>query len=197
MPRKKHSYHYIYRVTCNVTGKYYIGMHSTSNLEDGYFGSGKILKRSLNKYGKDNHSIEVLEWLSDRSSLKLREKEIVNESLLTDSMCMNLTIGGEGGAIFKGRTHSDETKLQISLKLKGSKASDQTKMKISKANSERKVSDLTKAKISETCKRTYSNRGNVSELTKKGMTPEVKIKISEAAKRREELKRIAKNNIAN
>ena len=97
MPRKQHTHHYIYKVTCNVTGKYYIGMHSTSNLEDGYFGSGKVLKRSLNKYGKENHSIEILEWLTDRSSLKLREKEIVNEELLVDPMCMNLKIGGDGG----------------------------------------------------------------------------------------------------
>jgi hypothetical protein len=72
-------------------------MHSTSNLEDGYFGSGKVLKRSLNKYGKVNHTIEILEWLPDRSSLKLREKEIVNESLLRDEMCMNLQLGGGGG----------------------------------------------------------------------------------------------------
>ena len=40
---KKHKYHYIYKTTCNVTGKYYIGMHSTSNLNDGYIGSGRRL----------------------------------------------------------------------------------------------------------------------------------------------------------
>lgn len=99
MPRKQHQYHYIYKVTCNVTGKYYIGMHSTSNLEDGYFGSGKVLKRSLNKYGKENHSIEILEWLTDRSSLKSKERELVNESLLNDSLCMNLALGGGGGFV--------------------------------------------------------------------------------------------------
>jgi hypothetical protein len=97
MPRKQHTHHYIYKVTCNVTGKYYIGMHSSSNLEDGYFGSGKVLKRSLNKHGKENHSIEILEWLPDRSSLKAREREIVNEDMLCDPMCMNLKIGGDGG----------------------------------------------------------------------------------------------------
>lgn len=119
MPRKQHTHHYIYKVTCNVNGKYYVGMHSTSNLEDGYFGSGKVLKRSLNKYGNENHSIEILEWLTDRSSLKLREKELVNESLLNDPMCMNLAIGGEGGfrnseisrrgaAVMNAKTWSDQ-----------------------------------------------------------------------------------------
>ena len=97
MARKEHKYHYIYRTTCNVTGRYYIGMHSTSNLEDGYIGSGKRLWYSIKKHGKNNHSIEILEWLPDRGSLKLREKEIVNENLLNDPNCMNLKLGGEGG----------------------------------------------------------------------------------------------------
>jgi hypothetical protein len=72
-------------------------MHSTSNLEDGYIGSGQRLWKSIKKHGRENHSTEILEWLPDRSSLKLREKEIVNEELLTDPMCMNLALGGEGG----------------------------------------------------------------------------------------------------
>lgn len=39
-------YHYIYKTTFVVTDKYYIGMHSLAELNDGYLGSGKILKRS-------------------------------------------------------------------------------------------------------------------------------------------------------
>ena len=97
MPRKQHIYHYIYKTTCKVTGRFYIGMHSTSNLEDGYIGSGKRLWNSINKHGRENHEFEILEYLPDRSSLKEREKEIVNEGLLQDPMCMNLKIGGEGG----------------------------------------------------------------------------------------------------
>ena len=97
MPRKQHTYHYIYKTTCKISGKYYVGMHSTSNLEDGYIGSGKRLWNSIRKHGRENHSIEILEWFSERSSLKEREKELVNESLLQDPMCMNLKLGGEGG----------------------------------------------------------------------------------------------------
>ena len=52
MGRKKPHIHYIYKTTCNITNKYYIGMHSTSNLEDGYLGSGKRLRYSIRKYGK-------------------------------------------------------------------------------------------------------------------------------------------------
>jgi len=73
-------------------------MHSTNNLEDGYIGSGKRLRYSINKYGKNNHICEILEFLPDRNSLKAREKEIVNEEMVNDKMCMNLALGGEGGS---------------------------------------------------------------------------------------------------
>jgi hypothetical protein len=101
MARKPHKYHYIYKITCNVNGKYYIGMHSCSNLEDGYMGSGKRLRRSLNKHGIGNHTKEILEFLDDRESLRKREAEIINEELIQDPLCMNLQLGGGGGYISK------------------------------------------------------------------------------------------------
>lgn len=97
MPRRSKTYHYIYRTTCLVTGKFYVGMHSTDVLDDGYLGSGKVLRYSINKHGKENHRREILEQLPSREALKLREKEIVNEALLADPLCMNLKYGGEGG----------------------------------------------------------------------------------------------------
>lgn len=96
MPRKEHLFHYIYKTTCVTTGRFYIGMHSTSNKEDGYIGSGKRLWNSIRKHGKENHVFEILEFLLDRVSLKEREKEIVNKEMLKDPMCMNLQLGGCG-----------------------------------------------------------------------------------------------------
>jgi hypothetical protein len=79
-------------------------MHSTDDLEDGYFGSGSLLSRSIKKHGKEKHQKEILEFLPTREALKLREKEIVNEEMLGDKKCMNLQLGGEGG-------FSEETRL--------------------------------------------------------------------------------------
>jgi len=93
----RRKYHYIYKTTCIITNKFYIGMHSTDNLEDGYIGSGKRLWYSINKHGKENHTCEILEFLESRDLLKERERELVNEELLLDIMCMNLKLGGEGG----------------------------------------------------------------------------------------------------
>jgi hypothetical protein len=88
-------------------------MHSTSNLEDGYLGSGKRLRYSIRKYGKENHIKEILEFLPTREKLIIRESEIVNKILLTDKLCMNLKEGGQGGfvnlkAVKKGRRITDE-----------------------------------------------------------------------------------------
>lgn len=93
--RKK--YHYIYKTTCLVTGKYYLGMHSTDKLDDGYIGSGKRLWYSINKHGKENHVCEILEHYFTREWLREREAELVNAETLVDPMCMNLKVGGEGG----------------------------------------------------------------------------------------------------
>lgn len=100
MPRKQKKYHYIYKTTNNVNGKYYYGMHSTDDLNDGYIGSGTRLWHSINYHGKENHSIEILEYLDDRESLRNREKELITEEMLKDPMCMNLVIGGSGGLPF-------------------------------------------------------------------------------------------------
>ena len=89
--------HFIYKTTCLVTGKFYIGIHSTNNVEDGYLGSGSLLKRSVAKHGAGKHVREILEFLSCRVSLKDRERHIVNEEMLSDPLCMNLKLGGEGG----------------------------------------------------------------------------------------------------
>jgi len=99
MPRKQHNIHYIYKTTCKVSGRYYIGMHSTSNIDDGYIGSGDRLRHSIRKHGKNNHVKEILEFLSSRELLVERERDIVNLQLTQDKNCMNLKEGGEGGFI--------------------------------------------------------------------------------------------------
>ncbi len=107
----RRKYHYIYKITrLDESGKYYIGMHSTDDLEDGYFGSGKLITASIKKHGKEKHKKEILEFPPTREALKLREKEIVNEELLGDKRCMNLRLGGDGGwhHINTNRDHNNQ-----------------------------------------------------------------------------------------
>ena len=93
------TYYIVYKTTNLLNGKYYYGMHSTDDLNDGYLGSGKRLKRSINKHGKENHKVEILEFLLNRELLAKREKEIVNLNEIAKEDCMNIMVGGKGGFI--------------------------------------------------------------------------------------------------
>lgn len=87
----------IYKTTNVINGKYYIGRRCRRRKTEKYIGSGKILKRSILKYGRDAHKFEVLEILPDYNSLVEREKEIITQQMLDDPLCMNIRLGGEGG----------------------------------------------------------------------------------------------------
>lgn len=89
-------YHFIYKTTNLVNQKYYVGMHSTDDLDDGYIGSGTRLWRSIQYYGRENFIVEILEFLPDRESLREREAKIINEEFLKDPLCMNICKGGYG-----------------------------------------------------------------------------------------------------
>lgn len=128
---KRNYLRYIYKTTCLITGKYYIGMHRTYRKNDGYIGSGLLLKRSIKKYGLENHIFEILEYCDTIESLCKREEEIINEELLQDKLCMNLKLGGIGGATMTGRKMSQETKDKIRKSRTGIKHKEETKKRIS------------------------------------------------------------------
>jgi hypothetical protein len=90
----KRKYHFIYKITRD-DGRYYIGMHSTDDLDDGYFGSGKKITRSIKKYGLEKHTKEILEFLPSRETLRNREEELVTEEMVGDPLCMNIALGGK------------------------------------------------------------------------------------------------------
>jgi group I intron endonuclease len=102
----KKKYHYLYKTTNLINGKFYYGMHSTDNLEDGYKGSGTLLRRSIKKYGIDNFVIEILEFFDTREALAEAEMKLVTEVQVKDLNCMNLKPGGSGGLVDKA--HADK-----------------------------------------------------------------------------------------
>ena len=61
-------------------------MHSTSNLDDGYLGSGTVLRYSV-QYGIENHTKVILSYHNTREELVLREIEIVTKELISDGKC--------------------------------------------------------------------------------------------------------------
>lgn len=74
-----------------------MGVHSTQNLDDGYLGSGKVLRRAIKKYGIENFTKKILEYFDNVDDLLRRESEIVNETFIQRSDTYNIKLGGSGG----------------------------------------------------------------------------------------------------
>lgn len=90
-------YYFIYKTTNKINGKYYIGMHKTDNLEDGYLGSGTHFKRALEKYGRENFEREILEYCNSDEEMHLVEARYITEEVVNDKNSYNLKLGGDGG----------------------------------------------------------------------------------------------------
>ena len=105
----------IYKITNTVNGKYYIGKHQTTNLNDEYMGSGKRIKLAIDKYGIENFSKEILSIFDNEEDMNNAERELV----VLSEMSYNLCEGGKGGFSyinnsgipkFKGKKHTEESK---------------------------------------------------------------------------------------
>jgi hypothetical protein len=142
----------------------------------GYMGSGLQLRNSLKKHGKENHKVEILEHCFSVEFLRSREKEIVNEELLKDSLCMNLTIGGEGGAHFLGKKHSEKTLKKLSDISKNYILTDEQKENQrlwAKSQIGKKHSEESKKKMSEHARNRINAKPH-SEETKKKISDSLK-----------------------
>lgn len=91
------TYYTIYRTTNTINNKIYIGKHQTEDLEDGYLGSGKILKRAINLYGEDKFESEILYIFESKIEMDKMEAEIVDAEFVKREDTYNIKLGGEGG----------------------------------------------------------------------------------------------------
>lgn len=94
---ERRKYHFTYKTTCLITGRWYFGMHSTNDIDDGYMGSGTHLQNSLKKHGSENHILEIQEHLNTRAELRLREQEVLTEEFIADPLCMNIRFSCSAG----------------------------------------------------------------------------------------------------
>lgn len=95
MEQNSKRYHYFYKITNNLNGNYYYGIHSTDNLEDGYMGSGIKIRKSIANRGVENFTKEILKYFNTREEASLYESKAVNVEILKDPKCYNLRTGGD------------------------------------------------------------------------------------------------------
>ena len=90
-------YYTVYKITNQVNGKIYIGVHKTKDLDDSYMGSGSMLKLAFAKYGIENFKREHIAVFDNADEMFTLESELVNEEFVKSPNSYNMAIGGHGG----------------------------------------------------------------------------------------------------
>jgi len=177
-------HHFLYKVTHTETRRFYIGMHSTNDLEDGYRGSGFLIRLSIKKYGVNAHTFEILKKCANRKELRELERSHITDEILKNPLCLNRCIGGEGGAIRTGMSHTPETREKIRASLMGHGISDETRAKMSKSSYFRKLKGIPLSE-GHRQKLSVSHSGIPSVLKGRPRPESVRLKISQSHKKRQ------------
>lgn len=154
-------YGYIYKTTNLLNYRFYIGQHKSAIFDKNYFGSGKIIKKAIKKYGKENFEIEIVAECEDKLTLDEKEKEFIKRyKELYPQLCYNLAQGGDGGDVFYYQ--SEENKNEFIQKMtkinKVRCSSPEFRKKISQSTSKRYQDSDIRAEHSKKVKQAWSNK---------------------------------------
>lgn len=140
---KIYKFMYVYKITCNINNKIYIGSHRTNNENDKYFGSGLLIKRAITKHGLINFTKVILEYCTSVDEMKRREEYYIQYYNCTEqSIGYNITKFACGG-----QPITNEAKLKISSALKGIKRSETTRALMKKSKGPRSKEHSEKLKL--------------------------------------------------
>ncbi len=165
----KQPFHYsIYKITNKINGKIYIGKHKTSDLNDGYMGSGKLIRAAIRKHGVENFVKEVLHIFDNEADMNSKEAELVSDEFVLFESNYNLCPGGNGGfghINAFGLQHTPKQR-RIARKLRRS----QQQLNMARRNEDDEYRQLWHSRISETRKANIAVNGH--NWTGKAHSPE-------------------------
>ena len=112
-------YGYIYKTTDLRNNKIYVGQHKSEIFDTSYYGSGKIIKKLLRKYGNQIFTCELIEECKTADELNDREIYWIKKlNCLDKSVGYNLATGGVFGDSgyhqgMCGKSQSDKQKNAV------------------------------------------------------------------------------------
>lgn len=113
----KQMYGYIYMTTNLINNKIYIGQHKSKLYNPKYLGSGKLIRRAIEKYGKENFKNELIDTAETLE--ELCEKEIYwikEKKALQVQGNYNILKGGQFGDVTYGLSQEEYKKYCDKLK---------------------------------------------------------------------------------
>ena len=171
----------IYKVTNILNNKIYIGCHKTTDLDDNYMGSGKILKRAQEKYGIENFQKEILEVFESSEEMFEMESRLVNEEFVKSNDTYNLKEGGCGGFDYINSNISYENRGFDFINKNGlNNAANQCYILFEKLKDSDEFRKWFKSQVSKGLKEYY--KFNEGHFTGKTHNVETKKKMSDAKK---------------
>jgi hypothetical protein len=100
-------YYLIYKTTNKLNDKIYVGKHKTEDKNDDYLGSGTLLERSIEKYGRESFVREILFEFSTEEEMNQKEADIVDEEFIARDDTYNIKLGGQGGFDYINKTEKN------------------------------------------------------------------------------------------
>lgn len=101
-----------YKITCVITGKFYIGSHKTNDINDDYMGSGRLIKKSIEEYGVESHTKEILGVFDTREeSIELEHALIKQHKNEAKEKLLNLSFGGSSFDFINDNLKFDRAKF--------------------------------------------------------------------------------------
>ena len=162
----------VYKTTNLVNGKWYIGKDEKNKPK--YLGSGKLIKRAIKKYGRENFRKEILAEADNIEILNNLEKYYIASTNAIDSEdSYNIAEGGNGGNLIAG--FSEEERKQQGIKISnGHKNMSIEKKKL-------RIDRISKSSMGKKCPKSPEHRKKIAESKTGYVTSEAtKVKMSES-----------------
>jgi hypothetical protein len=172
-----------------LNDKIYIGAHSTNDLDDEYYGSGKHIRRSIKKYGLTNFKKEIMHIFDNAEEMYKTEAIYVNEEFILNTNTYNMKVGGMGGwDHINAKKMTDETKKKISDSMKSREFTEEHKEKLRgpkteehRANMRKPKSEAHLEKMRRPCSETTKKKISIAN-TGKILSEEQRKNLSDALK---------------